>query len=70
MGVYEAIAWSSRSLGQSVSLVKAFLIVKANLNRANVTELMNFLCDLGFSTIEKVLPAPTCTREALINWVP
>ena len=56
--VNEAIRWASRSFGQSVCLIESFLPVDTHLNKGLNTELMNFRFDLGFSTIEKDLPAP------------
>jgi len=67
---YKAIGWSPRSFGKRISLIKPFLIVNSHLNESICTELMNFLCDFGFSTIEKAFPAPALTRAALINCVP
>lgn len=70
VGVDEAVGGSAGTFGEGVRLVEAFLVVEAELRGGRGTELMNLRCDLGFSTMEKDLPAPACTSDALMYCVP
>jgi hypothetical protein len=69
-GVDEAVVGSTGPLSEGVGLVEALLVVEAQLSGGRGTELMNLRCDLGFSTMEKDLPAPACTSDALMYCVP